>query len=158
MATPQPKQDTALEIRRIFNAPREEVFQAWTDPQAVARWFGPKDGYRVEAEELDLRVGGRYRFALQPPEGDAGYAGDGAVTRAGGVYTVVDPPRRLAFTFTWEEGGMDIGETSVTIDLYERGEMTELVLTHEGLPSEEARLAHGEGWNGSLERLGRFVQ
>ena len=156
-ATTAAAEENTLEIRRTYNASRERVFRAWTDPQAIAQWFGPTDGHCCTVEALDLRVGGRYRLALAHPEGESGCAGESGASRAAGEYTVIDPPSRLAFTWAWEEGGMDVGETLVTVELNDLGGRTELVLTHERLPNEEARIAHGEGWNGSLDRLERFV-
>ena len=156
-ATSAAAEDTTLEVRRIYDATRERVFQAWTDPQAIVQWFGATDGHRCTVEAFDFRLGGRYCLTLGHPEGESGCGGESGASRAAGVFTVIEPPVRLAFTWTWEEGGMDIGESLVTVHLKELGGQTELVLTHERLPSDEARTAHGEGWNGILDRLGQFV-
>ena len=158
MATAQRAEEEAgLQIRRVFDAPREKVFQAWTDPRAITAWFGPHELYRCSVDALDLRVGGRYSSTMTPPEGESGCAGDTGICRVGGVYTRIEPPAVLAFTFSWEEGGMDVGETLVMVELTDLNGRTELVLTHERLPHELARTEHHRGWSGSLDRLGRFV-
>ncbi len=75
-------------ITRVFDAPRELVFDAWTDPEHVVRWFGPK-GFRLTTQAIDLRVGGRWRFEFQGPDG----------TRYDNrmVFLEVERPERLAF-------------------------------------------------------------
>ncbi len=141
-----------LRLQRVYDAPRERVFQALTDPRAVGRWMGPR-GSRCEVKEMDVRVGGRYTFTIHPPEGDAGCNGTGEASTAAGEFTQIDPHHTLAFTWSWVAGGMDVGETLVTFSLKDLDGRTELVLTHERLPGEEARIAHGQGWGESLERL-----
>lgn len=141
-----------VRVQRVYDAPPERVFRALTDPKVVGRWMGPP-GSTCEVKEMDLRVGGRYTFTIHPPPGDAGCNGTGEASSAGGEYTLIDPHRTLAFTWSWVEGGMDVGETLVTFSLKDLGGRTELVLTHERLPGEEARIAHAQGWGESLERL-----
>jgi uncharacterized protein YndB with AHSA1/START domain len=61
--------ELALRMKRVLRAPPSAVFRACTEPEELAKWWGPR-GFTTSAIELDLRVGGRYRFAMQPPEGD----------------------------------------------------------------------------------------
>ena len=65
MATATDKAPTQLRVTRTFAAPREKVFRAWTDPQALKTWFAPSDKFATRIPELDLRVGGRYRIEMQ---------------------------------------------------------------------------------------------
>src|SRR5262249_17479359 len=76
-------------ITRIFDAPRELVFKAWTDPVHVARWWGPK-GFTNPVCEIDLRVGGELRIVMRAP--------DGAEHPMKGVFQEIEPPARLVFS------------------------------------------------------------
>lgn len=90
MAGKTTTQETTLQIKRTFAAPREKVFQAWTDPAALKRWFGPSDDFSTPVAEVDLRVGGRYRIHMKSP--------DGQPHTVHGVYREVTPPAKLVFT------------------------------------------------------------
>lgn len=72
MSQANPEQQWALDreivITRVFDAPRELVFEAWTKPEHLTRWFGPK-GFSLTTQEIDVRVGGRWRFVFQGPDG-----------------------------------------------------------------------------------------
>ena len=134
-----------LNLRRTFSAPPERVFRAWTIPAELMKWWGPGQ-YSAPQVEIDLRVGGRFRIAMKPPQGDIFYLG--------GQYREVQPPRRLVFTWQWEG---DPVETLVTLDFMERGGMTELIVTHERFPNQEQCDRHKEGWSASLEKLPRAL-
>ena len=69
MATTASHQDTTLHITRTFAAPQEKVFQAWTDPKELTRWFKPSDDFSTLPAEVDLRVGGQYRINMKAPDG-----------------------------------------------------------------------------------------
>lgn len=140
-------QAPAVEIRRTFAAPRQRVFEAWTEPDALKRWAAPGP-LETPVAEVDLRVGGRYRIHMRGP--------DGKEHRVVGVYREVDPPRRLVYTWTWETNP-DVTDSVVTVEFHERGEATEVVLRHAGLPSEDSRRRHGEGWIGCLQKLDTVV-
>ena len=115
-----------------------------TEPSELAKWWGPY-GFTTTRLELDLRVGGRYRFTMQPPEGDAFHLT--------GEFREVDPPARLAYTFVWEEPTPDDRETLVTLSLRDQGESTEVRLTHGPFTTEERRALHEGGWTEGFERL-----
>ena len=141
---PATSPERTLVIERVFDAPRELVWKAWTDPEQAMRWWGPK-GFTSPRIESDLRVGGRYRIAMQPPEGELFYLT--------GEFREVDPPNRLAYTFRWEDPDPDDRETVVTISLRAVGESTELVLD-QGLFATQARYdLHHAGWTDGLVRL-----
>jgi uncharacterized protein YndB with AHSA1/START domain len=128
---------TALTLTRVFDAPAERVFAAFTEPAALAAWFWP-DAFATTAT-TDPRSGGRFRIASAP--------NDMAVS---GVYREVDPPRRLAFTWRWD--GED-DETMVTIDFTARGDKTEIVLRHGPFADDQTRDDHATGWSDCLDRL-----
>ena len=137
-------------LHRTFKASREKVFSAWTDPRAIAEWFGPAPGGHVDSIDLNLRVGGSYRFVY--------VAADGSTMGISGVYTEVVVPNRLAFTWKWESSGLQPDETTISIDFIERGQETEIVLTHQKLSSTESKEAHAMGWSGCLEGFARYVE
>jgi uncharacterized protein YndB with AHSA1/START domain len=141
--------DLRLHLERSLPAPRPLVFRAHAEPDLLAEWWGPA-GFSAPSIELDLRVGGRYRIAMQPP--------DGALFHLSGEFVQVDPPARLAYTFRWEEPDPDDRETVVTFSLDDCGPSTE-VIVDQGPFATEARLAlHVEGWTESLDRLQGFVR
>lgn len=134
----------SLRLTRQYPHPREKIFRAWTDPQALKRWFLPGDGHRVRIAEVDLRVGGRYRIVVQSAHGEEhGVAG---------TYREISAPARLVFTWTWQ-GGPQV-ESIVTVELREHPRGTELTLTHERLPDAQSRARHEQGWTGCLDHLG----
>ena len=138
-----------LSITRDFNAPREKVFQAWTDPEILVKWFGPKE-VSTESARIDLRVGGEYHYALKLP--------DGKIIDHHGVYREIDPPNKLVFTGILDGQGCAGGEglyaeTLVTVHFGDEGNKTRLTLTHEFLPTEDSRDSHSYGWNGSFDCL-----
>ena len=141
----RPAAPIALNLRRTFSAPPERVFRAWTEPQEMKQWWGPGE-YSAPQVEVDLRVGGRFRIAMKPPEGDLFYLG--------GEYREVVPPKRLVFTWQWEG---DPVETLVTLEFLDLGGMTELIVTHERFPDEEQCQRHREGWSATLEKLPRVL-
>jgi uncharacterized protein YndB with AHSA1/START domain len=136
----------ALVVRRTFKAQPARVFDAMTQPELAAQWMCPGE-MSAPKVELDVRVGGRYRIEMQRPDGEAWIVG--------GVYREVRAPERLAYTWKWEEDpGTPPGpETLVTIDLHDRGDATELVLTQTLFTSEESRDNHQHGWNASFDKL-----
>jgi len=70
MVSPKPSTENTLNLRRIFKAPREKVFRAWTDPEELKKWWGP-EGYATPSAEVDLRVGGKYRLGMRKlPDGE----------------------------------------------------------------------------------------
>jgi len=133
-----------LEIERTFDAPAEEVFEAWTSGEVLRRWFHGDPEWETPTAEVDLRVGGRYRIDMRAP--------DGTLHRVTGTYREVDPPNRLVYTWQWETTP-GATETLVTVEFHDRAGRTEVVLTHERLPDAEARARHEHGWNGCFEKL-----
>ena len=143
-ASPAP---AVLQVRRTLPAPREEVFRAWTDADLVRQWFMPRGGSSPGAE-MDLRVGGRYRWAMKLL---------GHVYYAVGEYVEVDPPKRLVFTFGWERALVRLTDSVVTVEFIDRAHETEVVITHERLPNRAQRALHRAGWRACLSNLDRLI-
>lgn len=148
MSIDSPRDDRArpvsLVVRRTVAAPPEVVFRAWTDPEALKRWWGP-DGITCSDAEVDLRVGGRYRIANE----DA----TGAVLWITGVFDVVEAPHRLVFSWAHEPVDDATDYTRVTVQFDPSAGGTEVSVTHELLPSVESRDTHEAGWSGCLGGL-----
>jgi uncharacterized protein YndB with AHSA1/START domain len=139
-----------LIVRRTFAIDPEDAFRAWSDPNEMRRWFSPI-GFTTPVAEAEVRPGGHYRVGMQPPEGPTVYAR--------GTYREVAPPDRLVFTWSWEEGtDLHGGETLVTVEFRAVPTGTEVILTHELLPSEQAVQMHREGWEACLANLARHLE
>jgi uncharacterized protein YndB with AHSA1/START domain len=137
-----------LHLEKVVHVPVETVFAACVEPERLSEWWGPA-GFTTLGVELDVREGGRYRITMQPPEGTAFHLR--------GRFREVDPPRRLVYTFEWEEPDPDDRETIVTLSFLDHPEGTRLVLD-QGLFATDARLAlHTAGWTETLERLAQFL-
>ena len=135
----------ALTITRTFDAPRERVFNAFTDADLIRQWFGPP-GTNVSAVTFDARTGGRFRVLMKNSTGED--------FNAHGVIAEFRAPERLAYTFAWEEDDpKDEHETFVTVDFVDRGKRTDIVFTQERFVSVESRDGHTKGWNGSFGKL-----
>jgi uncharacterized protein YndB with AHSA1/START domain len=144
-----------LQIKRLIKAPRERVFQAWTDPQQIKQWFVPDGETAIQSVKAEARVGGKFRIQTQKP--------DGEFFTAAGTYREVSPPSRLVFTWAWEKDGSepDFGEveapeTLVTVELLEQGQHTMLVLTHEKFAAAASRDRHIQGWTGCIDTLEKY--
>lgn len=137
-----------MKVRRTFPFPREDVFAAWTDPDALMRWFGGSST-KVLSAAVDLRVGGAYRLTVQ---------GGTEVAAVEGTYQQVEPPSRLVFTWRWDRPELEGGrESLVTVDLHHRDGATEVVVTHDGLEGEASVTFHERGWTASLEALAQVL-
>ncbi len=120
--------DQEIRMTRLFDAPRHLVFEAMTRPEHVKRWWGCLgDGYSVPVCEIDLRIGGRWRFVNRHPKGEAAFHGE---------YREVTPPGRVVFTEIFEEFP-DV-ESVVTAELADEGGKTRLTATVR-YPSTEVR-------------------
>jgi uncharacterized protein YndB with AHSA1/START domain len=138
-----------LELKIVVKAPRERIFRMLTEPAALAKWWGPH-GFTMPGIDLDLRVGGGYRFTMQPPSGDPFHLS--------GEFLEIDPPGRLVYTFRYDEPDPDDRETVVTLSLDDVADATEVSLS-QGEFATEARLAlHRSGWTDSLEKLRELIE
>ena len=137
-----------VEITRALPAARAAVFAAFSAPGELAKWWGPQ-GFSVPSLEFQPRVGDRYRIEMQPPDGDP--------FSLTGEFREVDPPGRLAYTFSWEDPDPDDGETLVELSFRDRGESTEVVVTQGPFKTEARRELHRNGWTDSLDKLERLI-
>ena len=149
-------------ITRLFDAPRELVWQAWTDPKHFMLWWGPKD-YICPFCEMDLRVGGKYLNCMRSPEGKE-YWGTG-------VFREILPMERLVFTdsFADEQGnvvhatyyGMSDDfplEMLVTVTIEDQDGKTKMTLRHTGLPAGPESEGTHEGWSESFDKLAESLK
>ena len=133
-----------LELRWTLGTSPQRIFRALTDPAELPTWWGPS-GFTTPDIRIDLRVGGGYRFGMQPPDGD--------LFHLAGEFLEIDAPHRLAYTFRWEDPDPDDLETVVRLSLEADGSRT-LVSLRQSPFATEARLAlHRDGWTDSLQRL-----
>lgn len=138
-----------LELQCTLDAPREKIFTMLTRPAEVTKWWGPH-GFTTPETDLDLKVGGGYRFSMKPPDGD--------LFHVSGEFLEINQPSRLVYTFRWDEPTPDDTETVVTLSLDAVGDGTEVSLSH-GLFATAERLAlHNSGWTESLEKLREIVE
>ncbi|MDA1061302.1 MAG: SRPBCC domain-containing protein [Chloroflexi bacterium] len=147
-----------LAVERIFDAPRELVWRAWTEPEHFMRWYGP-EGMTSHACEIDFRVGGRYLFGLRSP--------DGFEYWNAGVYSEIVPLERFVATMLLadEHGnvvspahyGMPEGapsETRLTVVLEDLGDgRTKLTLEQAGWLDDSMAAGANAGWNQALDKL-----
>ena len=147
---------TELVIERVFDAPRDLVWRAWTEPDHFMRWWGPK-GYTCPSCEIDLRVGGKYLNCMRSPDGQDYWST--------GVYREIVPMERIVCTdsFADEKGnvvpashyGMSAMplEMLVTVTFEDVRGKTKLTLTHTGLPAGDDRDGARQGWSESFDKL-----
>jgi uncharacterized protein YndB with AHSA1/START domain len=137
--------DTTLRLERLIAAPPETLFALWVDPAQLVRWWAPA-GYQASVHALETKPGGRWRVSLHGP--------DGATPSMSGVYRIVEPPRRLAFSWAWDgEGGARGHESDVTVNFEAAPGGTRLVLVHQGFEARHARDRHNNGWSAALDHL-----
>ena len=145
--TAQPGELT-LEMKRVVAAAPAVVFEAFSDPDQLANWWGPA-GFTVPSLEFEPRVGDAYRIEMQPPEGDSFYLA--------GEFRQVDPPAALAFTFAWEDPDPDDVETLAELSFRDLGESTEIALTQGRFKTEARRELHRDGWTDTFDKLDSFI-
>ena len=134
-----------LVVRRLIAAPAKDVFDAWIDAEAMTVWMTPGTSKKADVT-LDARVGGRFEIVMRSEHGTIPHRG---------VYQVIDRPRRLVFT--WNSPYAGDHDSLVTVDFLARAGGTEVVVTHEKLPTEVAVGQHREGWNGCLDGLEAYL-
>jgi uncharacterized protein YndB with AHSA1/START domain len=142
-----PTETASLRLDRTFDAPPEAVFDAWTNPEVLRRWWRANAAMRTSLAEIDLRVGGAYRLSMEDPQA-------GTVHTVSGEYSEVVRPERLVYSWCWEQGGGETGHVStVSVEFLGDGERTTVVLEHSGLESEQSAERHRRGWEGCIDNL-----
>jgi uncharacterized protein YndB with AHSA1/START domain len=146
-----------LVVSREFDAPRELVWKAWTEPAQMKQWLELGEGLTIDSAKVDLRVGGKFRIQTRME--------DGEFFTAAGTYLEVKNLERLVYTWDWEKDGagaefgeLEGKETQITVEFRASSKGTQLVLTHEKFASAESRDRHEGGWKDWLGRLAKFIE
>ncbi len=152
-AKPETYGEGTVTLTRVFDAPRELVWRAWTDAKHMAQWFGPR-GFTSSVPELDARVGGTLRIVMHGPDGN-----DYPMK---GVFKEVAPPSRLVFaTIAVDNDGNHLLEGETTVTLEDEGGKTRMTVHSyaKGLvPLAPQMLAGMEaGWSQSLDKMGEAL-
>jgi uncharacterized protein YndB with AHSA1/START domain len=142
-------QGHTLTMERTFAAPAQRVFDAFTSEEVMRRWWHASHDWETPEARVDLRVGGEVRVVMRNPHEDVRYGG-------GGEYTEIDPPTRLAFTWTWDDDTDHVRQL-IEIDFQESDGATTVRFTHSGLWDEEAVASHEGGWGAAFDNLARVV-
>jgi uncharacterized protein YndB with AHSA1/START domain len=152
-----------LVIEREFDAPRDLVWKAWTDPAMAAEWAGPR-GFNATHFEQDARVGGKWRLCLHSDGFDQG---DGVLREQnlwqGGEFREIVSPERVVYTFAWDnpaDVGLDLKphETLITVTFATRGNKTAMTFRQEFFLTTGERDGHGKGWNSAFDKFAELVQ
>ena len=136
-----------LIVRKTIRAGAERLFDAWTEPIQLRKWWGPVDVKCIEAA-VDLRVGGQYRIGNQLP--------DGSILWIAGEFEAVEKPHKLVYT--WLVEGDSKRPERVTVRFEPRDGVTEVIVVHELIADEPTRARHEQGWLGCLAGLLRYIE
>ena len=137
-----------LRIERTFDATAEQVFDAWTSEEVLRRWLHGMPGWETPTAEVDLRVGGRIRIVMRDPSG-------GAEAGASGEYRIVEPPRRLVFSWIWDDDPEQ--PQLIELEFSERDGKTTVLMTNSSIASDELRTSQRRGWNVCYDNLERLL-
>jgi uncharacterized protein YndB with AHSA1/START domain len=137
-----------VRIERTFAASAEDVFDAWTSPEVMRRWFHPAPDWDTPQAEVDLRVGGKVRVVMRRP--------DGSEAEAQGEYTLIDRPHRLVMTWTFDDDPSN--EQLIELSFSESDGSTTVLLVNSGISTDERRDAQDWGWRGCLDELERVLR
>jgi uncharacterized protein YndB with AHSA1/START domain len=141
-----PASSTSLQMRKVIRASPERVFHAWTNPDDLVKWWGPK-GVRCISAEVELIVGGQYRIENELP--------DGAILWIGGEFDTIEKPHFLSYTWIVETEDPTVEYVSVRFGPHESG--TEVILSHTQIRSAALRDQHQHGWFGCMKGLHDFL-
>ena len=146
-AAPSDSLTRELVMTRVFDAPREVVWRAWSDRDQAAKWWGPK-GFTARIDEWGIRPGDRWRAVMRSPQGEE--------FPQHGVLKEVEAPERLVFTVVWEGETVE-GDMIVSVVLTERGDNTEMTFRKGPFASAEWLRGEENGWNQAFDRLDALV-
>ncbi|HET6865953.1 MAG TPA: SRPBCC domain-containing protein [Solirubrobacteraceae bacterium] len=136
-----------LRIERSFQASAEEVFDAWTSPEVMRRWFHCGPDWDTPVAEVDLRIGGAVRIVMRRP--------DGRQAGAQGEYKVIDRPHRLVMTWTFDDTPSN--QQLIELAFEEAGGTTTVILVNRDISTDERRASQDEGWRLCLDELERLL-
>jgi uncharacterized protein YndB with AHSA1/START domain len=137
-----------VSIERTFAAGAEDVFDAWTSPEVMRRWFHCAPDWETPVAEVDLRVGGQVRIVMRQP--------DGSEAGARGEYTLIDRPRRLAMAWTFDDDPAN--EQLIELSFSESEGSTTVRLVNSRISSDDRRRGQDWGWRGCLDELERALK
>jgi uncharacterized protein YndB with AHSA1/START domain len=140
------KSGRVVRIERTFAASAQEVFDAWTSPEVMRRWFHCAPDWDTPEAEVDLRVGGKVRVVMRKP--------DGTEAKAQGEFTLIERPHRLIMTWTFDDDPSN--EQVVDLTFTESDGSTTLAMVNSGISTDERRDAQDDGWHGCLDQLTRL--
>jgi uncharacterized protein YndB with AHSA1/START domain len=153
--------ENELLITRVFDAPRERVWKAWTDPNEIKKWWGPEH-FTAPSIESDLQVGGKYLYCMRSPDGQDFWST--------GTYREIVPLEKIVATdsFADEQGNVVPAshygmsdfplETVLTVTFEDENGGTKVTLRHEGIPAGETGDQTEAGWNQSLNKLAESLR
>jgi uncharacterized protein YndB with AHSA1/START domain len=137
-----------LRIERTYDAPAEEVFDAWTSEEVMRRWFHAGSDWETPEAEVDLRVGGTVRIVMR--------SSDGSEVSMGGEYTVIDRPRRLEFTWTFSDDPAN-QQQLIEIEFSEQDGVTTVLFVNSNIAGDERHEAQQNGWQLCFDNLDRVL-
>jgi uncharacterized protein YndB with AHSA1/START domain len=137
----------AVRIERTFDAPAGDVFDAWTSPEVMQRWFHCAPDWDTPEAEVDLRVGGKVEVVMRRP--------DGTEVQARGQYTVIDRPHRLVMKWTFDDDPSNV--QLIELSFSKSAGATTVLMVNSDISTDERRDAQDEGWHGCLDELGRIL-
>ena len=140
-----------LVVRRTIAAPRDHLFQAFASADTISKWFTPSADITLDVIAFDFVTGGKFRFRYIMP--------DGRRPVVGGIYELIEAPLRIICSWVWEvpDPLADI-RMRVRFEFFEHDGKTEVVVTHEGIPSDQTCSIHQEGWSGALNNLDLYFR
>lgn len=139
-----------LVVRRAIAAPREKIFEAFSSADALLQWFTPSADISLDVMEFNFTAGGKFRLRY--------VMSDGRRSVVGGVYELIEPPGRIICSWVWEAPD-PLAEIPMRVlfEFFEKDRETQVVITHQGIPSDQACSIHEDGWDGSLNSLERHI-
>jgi uncharacterized protein YndB with AHSA1/START domain len=140
--------ESVLRIERTFDASSERVFEAWTSEEVLRRWLHGMPGWATPTAEVDLRVGGRIRIVMRDPS-------DGSEAGATGEYTVVEPPRRLVFTWVWDD--QPDQPQLIELEFSELHGRTTVLMTNSAIAGDARLKSQERGWHVCYDNLERVL-
>jgi uncharacterized protein YndB with AHSA1/START domain len=142
-------EEAAREVRieRTFDASAEDVFDAWTSEEVIRRWLIPSTGWQEPSAEVDLRVGGKISVVMRDPAGEP--------VEAGGEYTLIERPHRLAFTWTFDDDPSN--QQMIELEFTERDGVTTVLFVNSDISEERRRDAQYDGWSTCFDEMERVL-
>lgn len=136
-----------LTMSRELRATPERLFEVWTGPDHIKRWFGGAET-AVDLVEVDLEIGGRYLIRMP---------GEGGPTEVRGQFLEIDPPHRLVYTWRMRGPQLETDETTVTVMFRSEGDKTTVELRHGPFSDPGLRQLHSEGWTACIHEMGQML-